>query len=85
MHKEIEQALVNLNSANLEKKDRIKKVLRSYVDGEIELNEAYYELLDNDLISMPQRCGMFGKTNNTPEEEDKFRNYIKNKLLDQES
>ena len=84
MQKHIEQALVNLNSLNPEKGGRIKKVLRRYVDREIGLNEVNYELRDTDLIPMPPRCEMFGKANNTPEEEEKYRNYLKNKLIYQE-
>ena len=61
MHKQIEGALANLNSSPPQKQEKIKAILFRYAQGEIGLDQAYYELLDDDLIAMPQRCAVFAK------------------------
>jgi hypothetical protein len=80
MHKQIEQVLENLSTLDREKSNAIRDILSRYAHGEIELDEAYYELMDNDLIPMPQRCSMFPKQETSPKEEENFKNYIKIKL-----
>lgn len=78
VHKEIKQAVDGLQGLSLDKQTKIKTILRSYADGEIGLDEAYYELLDNDLIPMPQRCGMHAKIQ---DDEGALKEYIKGKLF----
>lgn len=80
MHRQIEQALENISALSQEKSKAIRNILSNYVNGEIELDEVYYELMDNDLIPMPQRCNMFPKHETSPVEEENFKNYIKMKL-----
>jgi hypothetical protein len=80
MQRQIEQALENLGTLSQEKSNAIKNILSRYVNGEIGLDEAYYELMDNDLIPMPQRCTMFVKQETSLEQEENFKNYIKLKL-----
>ena len=48
---------------------------------EIGLDEAYYDLLEDELIPMPQRCGMSAKIPVTEEDEKRLKEKIKNMLL----
>lgn len=77
MRRQIEQALENMDSSAGQNREKIKAILRRYVEGEIGLDEAYYELLDNDLIPMPQRCGMHAKL---PEDDGTLKEHIKARL-----
>jgi len=81
VYKQIEQALDKMDSSSLQNKEKSKAVLKKYVDGVIGLDEAYYELLDGELIPMPQRCGMSAKIPLTPEDEIRLKEKIKSKLL----
>ena len=78
MYQQIKQSVDDLQSLSLDKQASVKDILRKYVNGEIELDEAYYDLLDNSLISMPQRCGMHAKIQG---DERELKEYIKNKLF----
>ena len=79
MHRQIEQALENMSALSQEKSKAIRNILSNYVKGEIELDEAYYELMDNDLIPMPKDVICFQARNITGRGEN-FKNYIKMKL-----
>lgn len=68
MRKQIEQAVEKIGSSSKENQEKIKIILKRYVEGEIGLDEAYYELLDDELIPMPQRCGMQAKVPGQDEE-----------------
>lgn len=72
------QAVDDFQILSRDKQTGVRKVLRRYIEGEIGLDEAYYDLLDNDLISMPQRCGMSAKIQ---EDEGVLKEYIKGKLF----
>lgn len=78
MHKQIEEAVKNLPSSSPEKQEKIKTILYRYARGEIGLDQAYYELLDDELIAMPQRCAVFAKI--PLSEEDELR--LKEKIRD---
>ena len=39
----------------------ISAILNRYAKGEIDLDEAYYDLLEAELIPMPRRCTMSAK------------------------
>lgn len=69
MRKQIEQAVEKIGSSSKENQVKIKAILKRYVDGEIEMDQAYYELLDDELIPMPQRCGMQPKVPGQDEED----------------
>jgi len=69
MRKQIEQAVERTESSSKESQGKIKTILKRYVDGEIGLDEAYYELLDDELIPMPQRCSMQAKIPGQDEED----------------
>jgi hypothetical protein len=73
MRKQIEQAVDKIESASKVNQEKIRAILKRYVDGEIGLDEAYYELLDDELIPMPQRCGMQAKVPGQDEEDLKRR------------
>ena len=48
---------------------------------EIGLDEAYYDLLEEELIPMPQRCALSAKIPHTAEDEMRLRELIKSKLI----
>ena len=51
-------------------------ILSRYVRGEIGLEEAYYDLLEAELIPMPKRCGMSAKRPTTAEDELRLKEKI---------
>ena len=77
MHRQIEDALAKLNSSPPQKQEKIKAILFRYAQGEMGLDQAYYELLDDELIAMPQRCAVFAKV--PLSEEDELR--LKEKII----
>ena len=81
MLKQIRAALDN--SGNFSKGDleRFKVVLQRYLLGEIRVDDAYYDLLDNDLVPMPSRCAMYTKVEETADEEEELKKYINIKLF----
>ncbi len=81
MIKQIRAALDN--SGNFSKGDleRFKVILQRYLLGEIRVDDAYYDLLDNDLVPMPSRCAMYTKVEETADEEEELKKYINKKLF----
>lgn len=77
MHKQIEEALKNLSSSAPQKQAKIKAILTRYAKGEIGLDQAYYELLDDELIPMPQRCAVFAKVPISEEDEGRLKEKIR--------
>ena len=77
MHRQIEDALANLNSSPPQKQEKIKAILFRYAQGEMGLDQAYYELLDDDLIAMPQRCAVFAKVHLSEEDELRLKEKIR--------
>jgi len=59
-----------------------REILRSYVEGEMDMDEVHYTLLDEGLIPMPSRCTMYNKPETSPETEEKLKDLIKVKILD---
>ncbi|MGV8175578.1 MAG: hypothetical protein ACP5OU_07750 [Methanothrix sp.] len=80
MLRQIEAALEGLNSSSVKKQDGIKAVLKRYADEEISLDEAYYELLDDELIPMPKRCALSAKIPVTAQDEVNLRERIRGLL-----
>ncbi len=70
-----------MDSSDRHNQEKIKAVLKSYVNGEIGLDETYYELLEGEFIPMPQRCGMTAKIPLTSEDEMRLKERIKSKLF----
>lgn len=79
MMKQILQAVENMEKLSKQDQQKFKAIMQRYVSGEIDLAEAYYDLLDGDLISMPQRCSLYAKPEGSAQDEEFFRNYIDTK------
>ena len=77
MHRQIEDALANLNSSSPQKQEKIKAILFRYAQGEMGLDQAYYELLDGELIAMPQRCAVFARVPLSQEDESRLKEKIR--------
>jgi len=80
VYKQIEQALEKIYSSSKANQERIKAILERYAMDEINLDLAYYDLLENELIPMPQRCGMSTKIPVTEEDEKRLKDKIKSML-----
>ncbi|NPV63037.1 MAG: hypothetical protein HPY61_10510 [Methanotrichaceae archaeon] len=74
------QAVDRFPSRSRKEQEQIAVILKKYANGEISLDEAYYELLEDELIPMPQRCGMHAKIEVSPESEGKLKARIKEML-----
>ena len=61
--------------------EKIRAILKRYAADEIGLDEAYYDLLEEELIPMPQRCGLSAKIPHTAEDEIRLKEEIRSKLL----
>jgi hypothetical protein len=82
VYKQIGQALEKIDSSSKPNQEKIKSILKRYAMNEICLDEAYYDLLEDGLIPMPQRCGMSAKIPVTQEDEKRLKEKIKTTLLD---
>ena len=80
MYKQIEQALREMDAKNALDQEKIRAILKRYAAEEIGLDEAYYELLEEDLIPMPQRCALSARIPQTAEDEIRLRETIRSKL-----
>ena len=80
MYKQIEQALREMDAKNAPDQEKIRAILKRYAAGEIGLDEAYYDLLEEDLIPMPQRCALSARIPQTAEDEIRLRETIRSKL-----
>lgn len=78
MHTQISRAVDDFQRLGSVEQANVKEILRRYVSGEIGLDEAYYDLIDKDLIPMPQRCGMHTKLQ---DDEEELKGYINRKLF----
>ena len=78
MQKQIQQALEKMDSSSPQNRELIRAILKRYVDGEVGLDEAYYELLEGELIPMPQRCGMYAHES---QDEAQLKEKIRNRLF----
>lgn len=77
MYKQIEQALEKIDTLGKAKQEKIRAILERYARDEIGLDEAYYDLLEDELIPMPQRCAMSAKIPVTKEDEKRLKEKIK--------
>ena len=80
MYRQIEQALKEIDAKNAPDQEKIRAILKRYAAEEIGLDEAYYDLLEEDLIPMPQRCALSAKIPQTAEDEIRLREKIRIKL-----
>lgn len=77
MFKQIEQSLEKMKCLSLAKQEKMKAILERYAADEINLDQAYYDLLEDELIPMPQRCAMSAKIPVTEEDEKRLKGKIK--------
>jgi hypothetical protein len=75
--KQIEQSLEKMASLSPAKQEKMKAILMRYAADEINLDQAYYDLLEDELIPMPQRCAMSAKIPVTEEDEKRLKGKIK--------
>ena len=54
MYKQIEQALKDMDAKKVPDREKISDILKRYADEEIGLDEAYYDLLEEELIPMSE-------------------------------
>ncbi|OPY54536.1 MAG: hypothetical protein A4E49_00847 [Methanosaeta sp. PtaU1.Bin112] len=59
------------------KQEKMRAILKRYAMDEISLDEAYYDLLEEELIPMPQRCAMSAKIPLTEEDEKRLKEKIR--------
>jgi hypothetical protein len=78
--KQIEQALEKINSSSKPNQEKKKAIQKRYAMDENGLDEAYYDLLEDELIPMPQRCSMSAKIPVTKQDEKMFKEKIKSML-----
>jgi hypothetical protein len=78
VYKQIAEALEKIDSARKPNQEKMKAILKRYAMDEIGLDEAYYDLLEYELIPMPQRCGMSARIPVTEEDEKRLKEKIKN-------
>jgi signal transduction histidine kinase len=81
VYKQIEQALEKMDSSNKETRERMSTILKRYAADEIGLDEAFYDLLEEELIPMPQRCGMSAKIPLAAEDETRLKEKIRSRLF----
>lgn len=81
VYKQIEKALKEIDGKNVSDQEKIRAILKRYAADEIGLDEAYYDLLEEELIPMPQRCGLSAKIPHTAEDEIRLKEEIRGKLL----
>jgi len=80
LYKQIEQALKEMDARNVPDQVKIRAILKRYVAEEIGLDEAYYDLLEEELIPMPQRCALSAKIPHSAEDEIRLKEKIRSKL-----
>lgn len=79
MYEQIVQALDRMKKGS-PGYEGISAILLRYAGGKIDLAEAYYDLLEAELIPMPKRCGMSAKRPLTAEDELRLKEKIQEKI-----
>lgn len=77
MFKQIEQGMEKMASLTQAKQEKMRAILKRYAMDEISLDEAYYDLLEEEMIPMPQRCAMSAKIPLTEEDEKRLKEKIR--------
>jgi hypothetical protein len=80
VYKQIEKALKDMEAKNAPDREKMKAILKRYAAEEIGLDEVYYDLLEEELIPMPQRCALSARIPQTAEDEIRLRELIRSKL-----
>jgi len=81
VYEQIEKALKEIDAKNVPDQEKLMTIFKRYVTGDIGLDEAYYDLLEEELIPMPQRCALSAKIPHTAEDEMRLKEEIRSKLL----
>jgi hypothetical protein len=81
MIEQIQQAVENMENLNKEDQQKFRAILKQYLSGEMNIDEAYYSLLDSDLVSMPQRCSLYVKPEKNAQDEDILKKIINTNCL----
>ena len=82
MMEEIERLVERFEGLKEGERNDAAAILKRYAEGEMDLEELHYALLDEGLIPMPSRCTMYHKPKKSPEAEGALRNLIKEKIPD---
>jgi hypothetical protein len=82
VYKQIAEALEKKDSTSKPNQEKMKAILKRYAMDEIGLDEAYYDLLEEDLIPMPQRCALSARIPVTEEDEKRLKEKIKVMISD---
>jgi hypothetical protein len=80
VYNQIEAAFEKMASSSPTDQEKMKAILKRYAEGSIGLDEAYYELLDEELVPMPQRCCLSSKIQTTAEDEQRLKEKIRIRL-----
>ncbi len=81
MMEQIEQLVERFESLKERERNDAAALLKRYAEGEMDLEELHYTLLDDGLIPMPSRCTMYNKPKQNPEAEEALRSLIKERIL----
>lgn len=80
MMEEIERLVERFESLKEKERAEAAPILKKYAEGEMELEELHYTLLDEGLIPMPSRCTMYHKPEVSPEAEEALKRLINEKI-----
>ena len=69
-----------MDAKNPPDQEKIRAILKRYAAGEIGLEEAYYDLLEKELIPMPQRCALSSNIPQSADDEIRLKERIRSKL-----
>jgi len=82
VYKQIAEALEKIDSSRKPDQEKMKAILERYAMNEIALDEAYYDLLEDQLIPMPQRCALSARIPVTEEDEKRLKEKIRVMISD---
>lgn len=80
MMEQIEKLVERFESLKEGERTEAAAMLKRYAEGEMDLEELRYTLLDEGLIPMPSRCTMYNKPKKSPEAEEALKSFIKDKI-----
>lgn len=80
MVEQIEKLVERFEGLKEGERNDAASMLKKYVEGEMDLEELHYSLLDEGLIPMPSRCTMYNKPKQNPEAEEALKSLIREKI-----
>jgi len=78
---QIEQLMERFESLSERERTEASAILKKYAEGEMNIDEVHYTLLDEGLIPMPSRCTMYNNPKHNPEAEEALKSLINEKIL----